>query len=192
MSLEYSRSEGLYGQESTAPSLFKVQQMQRDIQELRTAVQQRDALIAELNARMQQDGQGDISHAGNVVVIVDWNSLQHCRRLIQSRYSHCKSDGWRRIQEQKASICHDDSDPLVLAGNLAERERALVAQTEQLQLVSQHQFEMQAQLAAVQKALQEQQASLLVGCGVYGVGCRRRIGAAAGGECSRVACAAWA
>ena len=44
------------------------------------------------------------------------------------------------------------------AGNLAERERALVAQTEQLQLVSQHQFEMQAQLAAVQKALQEQQA----------------------------------
>ena len=44
-------------QESTAPSLFKVQQMQRDIQELRTAVQQRDALIAELNARMQQDGQ---------------------------------------------------------------------------------------------------------------------------------------
>jgi len=95
-------------QESTAPSLFKVQQMQRDIQELRTAVQQRDALIAELNARMQQDGQGDMSHAGN----------------------------------------------------LAERERALVAQTEQLQLVSQHQFEMQAQLAAVQKALQEQQAMM--------------------------------
>ena len=40
---------------------------------------------------------------------------------------------------------------------MAERERALSAQTEQLQLVSQHQFEMQAQLGAVQKALQEQQ-----------------------------------
>ena len=170
MSLEYSRSEGLYGQESTAPSLFKVQQMQRDIQELRTAVQQRDALIAELNARMQQDGQGDISHAGNVVMVVDWNRVQHCRRLVQSRDSHCKSLGWRRIQEQEASICYGDSDPLVMAGNLAERERALVAQTEQLQLVSQHQFEMQAQLAAVQKALQEQQASLFVWA--VGSGCR--------------------
>ena len=33
-------------QDSSAPSLFKTQQMQRDIQELRSAVQQRDALIA--------------------------------------------------------------------------------------------------------------------------------------------------
>ena len=64
-----------------------------------------DALIAELNTRMQQEGRGDMHHAGA----------------------------------------------------LAERERALAGQTEQLQLVSEHQFEMQAQLAAVQKALQEQQ-----------------------------------
>lgn len=114
--------------------------MQRDIQELRTAVQQRDALIAELNARMQQDGQGDMSHAGDAAVAA----------LLSCHVPAC----WRWLLRAGGGVMMC----ACAAGNLAERERALVAQTEQLQLVSQHQFEMQAQLAAVQKALQEQQA----------------------------------
>jgi len=102
-------TDALAPEKNNGASLFKQQQLQRDLQELRTAVHQRDQLITELSSRLQLQGGGDV----------------------------------------------------VRDSQLAERERIISAQTQQLQLVSQHQFDMQAQLAAVQKALQEQQELLL-------------------------------
>ena len=123
-----------------------------ELKKLRVSVQQKDALIAELNEQIHMPSQQADAAASLFKTQQMQRDIQELRTAVHQRDS--------LIAELNARMQNEGGGDIATAGILAERERALAAQTEQLQLVSQHQFEMQAQLASVQKALQEQQASL--------------------------------
>lgn len=124
-----------------------------ELKQKRLMVQQKDALIQELNQQVHASNvAGDTSGPALFRVQQMQRDIQELRSAVQHRDN--------LIAELSSRLQNEGGADLARSSNIAERERALAAQTQQLQLVSQHQYEMQAQLAAVQQALQEQQSLL--------------------------------
>jgi DNA repair exonuclease SbcCD ATPase subunit len=135
---------------------FHMDEIITELKQKRIMIQQKDALIAELNEQMHAT---DALNADRTDGPSLFKQQQLQRDLQELRTAVHQRD--QLITELSSRLQLQGGGDVVRDSQLAERERIVAAQTQQLQLVSQHQFEMQAQLASVQKALHEQQELLL-------------------------------
>ena len=125
-----------------------VQEMRR----LRIQIQQKDALIAEMNEQLHSAIVNGDEEQGEML----FKQQQMQRDVHELRVAVQDRD--QVITDLNAKLQQDGiKGDNVRGAAIAERERAISEQMQHLQEVAKHQYEMQAQLMEVQQTLQDQQ-----------------------------------